>query len=276
MTNIDTSNYHVVHVQKDSRKKKLYHKVAYLFDLVNTRISNKINQTIFADIPEHYSWRQKLEILKRTSFSVGLFDFLVVLGSIILCANYISESYSSTHKDQNFYLNAENYITGLFVVDFFFGWITSMDSYSYFTCVTTWIDITTIVPVIITTWLSASGTNGVKVFKIFRFLRIFDLLRILKTFKKVCVMDEVSKQTFELLLTIVSLIFVAAGVIEILENDVKQLLYYDCKHSNEFTNWLPSCWDDKPGRRYFFSLFFSSFIFIPCILFHVCLIILTV
>lgn len=34
-------------------------------------------------------------------------------------------------------------------------------------------------------------------------------------------------------------------MIDILENDVKQRLYYNCLYSNQLTDWKPSCWPDR-------------------------------
>ena len=49
-----------------------------------------------------------------------------------------------------------------------------------------------------------------------------------------------------LLLTLVSLIFMAAGVVHIMENDLKQALYYECNYINAKTDWKPSCYSDRP------------------------------
>ena len=151
----------------------------------------------------------------------------------------------STFIAQRYYRMAEIILTYLFCVDFTLSWGTSTTSKGFFSKGLTWVDLLTIIPVFLAESLSGlRPTRGV--FALFRFLRVFGLLRILKAFKKVYGLSEVNRQIAQLCLTILSLIFMAAGIINLLENDLKQYWFVDCEFSNGYTNYKPSCKENMP------------------------------
>ena len=136
-------------------------------------------------------------------------------------------------------------MTYLFCVDFALSWGTSTTTKGFFSKSLTWIDLLTILPVFLAESLSGlRSTRGI--FQLFRFLRIFGLLRILKAFKKVYGLSEINRQIAQLCLTILSLIFMAAGIINLLENDLKQYWFVNCEFSNFDTDYKPSCKVDSP------------------------------
>ena len=203
-----------------------------------------MNRQFFYDIPEFYPFRKKVIIYKQTSLFFMCFDMFIVFGSFLLCMNYVAETYDSSYEGQLYYGWTETIFTAVFIVDFLFSWyIFEGRTINYFTRFHTIIDFLTIVPVLTSYGTPDKGTN---VFQIFRFLRILRLLRILKAFKEIYGFDELNRQIAQLSLTLVSLIFVAAGVVEMLENEVKQEMYYDCLYSTKETNFEPSCSPDAP------------------------------
>ena len=136
-------------------------------------------------------------------------------------------------------------MTYLFCIDFALSWGTSTTTKGFFSKGLTWIDLLTIIPVFLAESLSGlRSTRGI--FQLFRFLRVFGLLRILKAFKKVYGLSEVNRQIAQLCLTILSLIFMAAGIINLLENDLKQYWFVDCEFSNVDTGYKPSCKSNSP------------------------------
>lgn len=101
--------------------------------------------------------------------------------------------------------------TSLFLLDFiwyaYVHFAYSDSIISFFSKGAVWIDLITIVPVFVSYALRKAGSTTV--FMIFRFLRIFT---VVKNFHKLHVsLSEVQRQISQLLLTILSIIFVAAG-----------------------------------------------------------------
>ena len=107
----------------------------------------------------------------------------------------------------------------------------------------TLVDLLTILPVYLAFGLGSSYTA----FKFLQCLRILKLLRIFKTFKPMRNTSAVRRQLIILVLTLVSMVFLFAGIVQIMENDVQQL-EYGCKYINENTNWLPSCSTSAPAN----------------------------
>jgi hypothetical protein len=169
-------------------------------------------------------------------------DVLLVILSLLACVIYVMETYWATYRALQAYTLIENIVTQFFLLDFILGWIAAHSSRIYFSKSFTWIDLATIVPVYLNYVMSGSeGPN----LSILRFLRILRLVRILKTFRLLGGMSGVKRQTVTLSLALVSLIFLAAGVIHIFENEIQQV-DYDCQYINALTNYEPSCDATQP------------------------------
>ena len=54
-------------------------------------------------------------------------------------------------------------------------------------------------------------------------------------------LSGVKRQLITLVLTLLSLIFLASGIVHLMENDVAQQLLLDCNYVNQNTDWKPSC-----------------------------------
>jgi len=67
------------------------------------------------------------------------------------------------------------------------------------------------------------------------------LIRILRAFRLLRGLSGVKRQIFVLILTLMSLIFLAAGIVQMLENDVRRQLLMKCLYISASTGWLPSC-----------------------------------
>jgi hypothetical protein len=143
----------------------------------------------FPDIPEEFDWHKRLRVLKTRKFGL-YFDLFVVWGSMQLCLNYVAESYQSGYNAQQYFMVTEAFFTCVFIVDFLWSLYLHFhnvgDLYTIFfsfirfsTCV----DILTIVPVIISWFLHL--TSATNIFQTLRFLRVFGLIRILKSFRRI-------------------------------------------------------------------------------------------
>ena len=74
-----------------------------------------------------------------------------------------------------------------------------------------------------------------------RFLRIFRLLRVLRIFRLLKSVQGVKKQMAIVCITFTCFVFVGAGIEQVMENDVKQIMQYACNYIGPNTNYLPSC-----------------------------------
>ena len=200
-------------------------------------INFSFHNALFGNLPEHYPLHRKLALLKSQSMFGKFWDFWMVALSIYACALYVAQSYISTYSASRFYGLMERVITQFFAADFVFNLLCASNHSAYLTSPWTVVDLVTILPYYITLALSGTRVN----LSIFRFVRILRLIRILRTFKLLGGLSGVKKQIITLSLTLTSLVFMAAGVIQIMENDVKQQLEYKCNHIGEFTDWQPSC-----------------------------------
>jgi hypothetical protein len=106
----------------------------------------------------------------------------------------------------------------------------------------TFVDVVTILPVYLTLLL---GEKDIPNLSLLRFLRILRLIRILRTFKLLGGVSGIRRQLITLSLTLLSLTFMAGGVVQVMENDVKQLTY-DCQYISALTDFEPSCDSTMP------------------------------
>jgi hypothetical protein len=193
------------------------------------------------------SFKKKAIIAKRSSIYGAIWDVMQVVFSVLACALYIGETYSSTYEASIVYNIIELIITQFFLIDFLFNWFVATSTRQYLLSVMTCVDVVTIVPVYVSLIL---GDEGAPNLSLLRFVRILRLIRILRTFKLLGGMSGIKRQMITLSLTLLSLTFMAAGVVQVVENDVKQLSY-DCKYIGLHTNYEPSCekgyatYDDK-------------------------------
>jgi hypothetical protein len=134
----------------------------------------------------------------------------------------------------------ENVITQFFLMDFLLTWFTSSSTRLFFNQFMTWIDLATILPVYISYIASDNDTPNLS---ILRFLKILRLIRIFRTFRLLSGFSGVKRQSITLSLAMLSLIFLAAGVVNIFENELNPLSY-DCQYINSLTLYEPSC---EPG-----------------------------
>jgi potassium large conductance calcium-activated channel subfamily M alpha protein 1 len=135
-------------------------------------------------------------------------------------------------------------ITQFFGADFIYSFFAAAGKLSFLINPWTIVDFLTIIPVYVA--LSLQGKKSFNL-SIFRFVRILRLVRILRVFKVLGGLSGVKRQVITLCLTLLSLVFMAAGIVQLMENDVKQLTSLECVYINSYTNWIPSCTPDAPA-----------------------------
>jgi hypothetical protein len=187
---------------------------------------------------DYHTFKHAILHIKYNTIYGLWWDVLLVVLSLVACAIYVMETYWASYRALQAYTLIENVITQFFLVDFLFGWMAAHSTRVYFLKLFSWVDLATIAPVYINYMLS--GTDGGPNLSILRFLRILRLIRILKTFRLLGGMSGVKRQTVTLSLALISLVFLAAGVIHIFENEIQQV-DFDCQYINALTNYEPSC-----------------------------------
>jgi hypothetical protein len=203
-----------------------------------------VKQSFAFNLPDHYPLYKKLQLIKSQS-SVGKFwDIFLVALSIIACVFYVSQTYVATYDAVQVYSVMETLYTQFFAADFIFNFFASPDYVQYLLSPWSFVDLITIIPVYITMGVGSSRRVNLS---IFRFVRILRLVRILQTFKLLGGFSGVKRQIITLSLTLSSLVFMAAGIIQIMENDVKMQLEYSCKYINHYTDYEPSCSSSMPA-----------------------------
>lgn len=203
-----------------------------------------VKQSFSFNLPDHYPLYKKLQLIKAQS-SIGKFwDVFLVALSIIACVFYVSQTYIATYDAVQIYSAVEISYTQFFAADLIFNFFAAADKIQYMLSPWTFVDLITVVPVYVTI---ATGSSRRLNLSIFRFVRILRLVRILQTFKLLGGFSGVKRQIITLSLTLTSLVFMAAGIIQIMENDVKQELEFDCRYISAQTGYQPSCSRTMPA-----------------------------
>ena len=57
-----------------------------------------LDKHVFKEIPKFYPLWKKIAIVKTQSTWGLVWDVVVVLGSLLLCANYVGETYIATYE----------------------------------------------------------------------------------------------------------------------------------------------------------------------------------
>jgi hypothetical protein len=190
--------------------------------------------------PKHLALKKKLILAKQLSIWGTYWEIFQITLSIFACGIYIAETYSRSYAASAFYVRSEFLVTQFFLMDFLFNWFVATTTRQYFFNLMTAIDILTIFP-LYTSYFFDTVIN----FSIFRFIRILRLVRILRTTSFQESITRLKRHLITLLLTLLCLVFLATGIFNVIENDIKQLTL-DCKYINELTNYEPSCDSQQP------------------------------
>ncbi len=196
----------------------------------------------WGEIPNKSLLLKKFVDFKMKSVYGQIWDAIVVFLSIVACVQYVVQSYFSTYSSIFIYSLFEAITTQFFLIDFVFNYLSSVGLREFISSSSAWIDIVTVVPYFI---YLATAPDGVNI-SIFRFVRILRLFRILKLLKPLRSMSGIHRQILTISLTLTSLLFVGAGLVQIVENDLQEEIDFKCKFIGALTNWQPSCDESLP------------------------------
>ncbi len=191
-------------------------------------------------LPLHYPLRKKIAIAKINSFSGTIWDLFQIIFIGMSTFTYILGTYEISWYAQRCCYITEVVMTQFFLIDFILNFLIRYEL-AYFYDIYTIIDILTMLPI----YVSFNEPRLGVIIDFMRCLRMLRLMRIFKSFRLVRNLSGVNRQVLILTLTLITLIFMAAGIVQLMENDIKQL-NYDCQYINEYTNWKPSCSDTLP------------------------------
>lgn len=196
--------------------------------------------------PTHKFVKRTLMYYRNVTIAGTIWDMLQIIAAMITCGMYIAETYTYGNNKISWsitddYYYSEQVITYFFLLDFLFTWFISQSTLIYFSKFMTYVDILTIIPVFL-----GYAVSRARAFSVLRFLRMLRLVRIGRLFKLLINLNAVHRQIVTLFLTLLSLTFVASGVIQVVENDLKQLTF-KCQYISGKTLFEPSCSESKPS-----------------------------
>lgn len=201
---------------------------------------------------EQHITHMKNSFLKTASFikiylnSIGIFgDIFEISITILACIEYVSATYlENDYKD--IYTNLDVTIASVFLVDWAVHVIMADKRIEYLLSYGSLIDYLTIIPV----YLEYFGNSfGIKM-NYFRVLRVFRSLRILRLFKTLEAISEedddnnklkytvdtsgVSKQILITSLTLLSVLFISAGIVNSINEMFPGAYYYPAGSTFDF------------------------------------------
>lgn len=196
---------------------------------------NSIQEYFFAGIPEHYPFQKKLVIYRANSKVGDAWDIIQILLVIVTAILYAVTRYPLSYELSTSIFLIEVIITQLFMVDFLLNCYLQTSLIHFLIDYITIIDMLTMLPV----YLILGGVSSGPV-NFFRCLRIVRLMRMFRTVKYIKNLNPVRRQVVNLVITLISMIYLAGSVIQLMEADLHQLELM-CSHINAYTHWKPSC-----------------------------------
>lgn len=201
-----------------------------------------LSKFLFPNLPDYYPIRKKIYITKNNSVMGLIWDIIQGLCSIFLCVTYVFRTYYSGNYSANSYVfSIGTIITQIFMIDFLLNWYL-VNSFSYFLEFFTLIDIVVLFGGYVIFFFNSQYAQ----LEFLRCFRIIRLHRISHGLKAVRNLSRVRRQIITLVLTLLMMIFLSAGVVQIMENNVNQYTL-SCQYINQHTGWEPSCYKNSPS-----------------------------
>lgn len=196
-------------------------------------------KVFFNEIPSHFPFHKKMALALKATKIGKVWDGCMLILSLVSCFLYIAEttSASTSYNWTIVFKNLEAIMTYLFTADMFLRWLCTATLFQFVVNGWTVIDVMTILPFFITLAMGTGNSHT----SVLRFARILRLMRILRGFGRLRELSVLKRQIVSAALSIGSLVMISAGIFQLLENEVKQQMEYDCRFSGRLTGYLPSC-----------------------------------
>ena len=211
-----------------------------------------INVTVFAGMPMDLPFHKKFDILMNNSKAGMWWELITAVAALFASSCYVAETYlNRNYKAIQFFKGEDAVVSIMFTFDYIITLLVTQKRLKFFLSPTGIIDLATFIPYWITIGILTSGGKNVNLglLRFLRFLRILRLmrfLRLLKTLKDMGGALTIQKQIATIVFTVFAVLFIGAGVFQIMENDVRAIMEYDCQSIGPMTNFLPSCCDGLP------------------------------
>lgn len=163
-------------------------------------------------LPAHFSLQQKVELIMLSSRFGNLWDVGQTVASLVSCVFYVLNTYDWVTP-----FGVDEGLTILFTVDYALRLFASPNRLRYPFGFFPIVDALTCLPV----YLGWAANTQVSQLNFMRFVRVLRIMRILRAFKMLnASLSAFTKQLITLVLTVVSLVFLYAGLINLVEDQV--------------------------------------------------------
>eukprot|EP01029_Cantina_marsupialis_P009827 TRINITY_DN2267_c0_g1_i1.p1 TRINITY_DN2267_c0_g1~~TRINITY_DN2267_c0_g1_i1.p1 ORF type:complete len:630 (-),score=143.65 TRINITY_DN2267_c0_g1_i1:100-1989(-) len=172
------------------------------------------------------------EIVGDTLKAKGLdviIDLVQTVLSVISCGIYVCQTYDETLEENRVLFWIEMVLGCIFTVDYFLWLFVSPNRWKHLYDMNAIIDVVTIIPVFVSfTQVIIMGQEAGSVdFNMLRFVRVLRMLRILRVYRLLKFSEQSQSQQKALLIfTIMSILFCAAGTIQVLEQSENELSFH--------------------------------------------------
>lgn len=208
----------------------------WLIDDMYEPATDYICDWLFEGIPEHYPFKKKLMIFRANSKIGDSWDVFQLILVVLTGVTYAYTRYSISYIQTYIIFLFELIITQFFLFDFLLNWYLAISMFHFFIDPMTMIDVLTMMPVYITLFTGLSNTS----INFFRCLRIVRLMRMFRTVKAIKNLNPVRRQVVNMVVTLMSMIYLAGSVVQLMEDDIFQLTL-NCSYINSNTGYNPSC-----------------------------------
>ena len=207
---------------------------------LSERVRHWVNDFIFPGIPSHYTLRKKIQLLKSGSLVGAAWEILQLIITLLVCITYIVTTYAPSLSFVKASHTIDIIVTQLFLADYLLNYYLR-PNWVYITEFHSIIDLIAMTPIYLSFGLGSQFVllNFLRCLRILRVMRMFNTLSFIRT------MNSVSRQILYLILAIFCILFLSAGVIQLLENETPNYMKpFACQFINANTKWVPSCSPD--------------------------------
>ena len=208
---------------------------------VTLQFSALMDDIFFAGLPRHFPLRRKIAISRSRTSTGAYWDMAQIAMALLSCIIYVYLSYGPPlHIVKAFWVTVI-VMTAFFILEMLLTWFVSGTGY-FILDPFTYLDLATLVPFVVGMY----APDFYDVVSILICLRAIRTAKIFKSFKLTKNMTNVRKQVISLSVTIFCVSFLAAAIMQELENE---LVNTECKDITEKTGWEPSCSPDTPSSE---------------------------
>mmetsp|Transcript_87631 Transcript_87631/g.200195 ORF Transcript_87631/g.200195 Transcript_87631/m.200195 type:complete len:1241 (+) Transcript_87631:15-3737(+) len=185
--------------------------------LIAARLAAKFPGAWSRHAPQQMNRRIFAYLYVQTRWGVVI-DVLQTVLSLVSCAVYVIETYQKDFSESTLGLTIELGTGIAFVSDYLLRWLMAWNRFGYVLSLNAMVDVLTIAPSV-TSWMSSDpNSQRHSYLRIVRILKLFRIMRSLRLVK--ASNSAVYGELASLCLSLLCLIFTAAGVYQVFESEV--------------------------------------------------------